>query len=139
MFEQSWLCRFRFVFRVICSLSRPDLEHVCSGRYLNPLSFQHEILLALCGFLFPRISPLIFVRSTLQANASDALSSTCLDGRIDRSRSLHCHCTLQSRARDSIYPRLKTGVKGQGRGGSASLLPDQGLRACCRMWTTRGK
>jgi hypothetical protein len=34
--------------------------------------------------------------SPLQASGSDALSSIWLDGRIDRTRSLHCHCRTVS-------------------------------------------
>jgi hypothetical protein len=137
-FNQSWIWRFRFEFRVICSFLRILFELVCLARYLHPLSRQQNTKSFFFCVVFsilehPRSSLSV---PSLQASVSVAISLPCLGGgsKAVTSLSLHHSTSCQRFNR----PRSQDKCEKAGKGG-ASLLLAGGPFAYCWMWTTWGK
>jgi hypothetical protein len=99
-----------------------------TSRCLHPLSLEHQLILPLCGILYPRTYPLIFVRSASSSECIRCALFNLLGWQIEAG-----HFTVI--AHFGVVP---TRCERAGKGGSASLLPDRGLFACCGMWTTWG-
>jgi hypothetical protein len=134
MFDPSFPCWLCFEFRVICSLLDNLLELVCSGWYLHPLSLQHEVILSLCGLLYSRTFAFISVRSTPSSKSVPCAHFNFLGWPIDAGHFTVLHASGSCRSFNP--PKTQDRCERAEKGGSASLLSDRALFACCWMWTT---
>jgi hypothetical protein len=95
-------------------------------------STKYEIILPVCGLLYPRTSPFIFVRSTSSGKCIRCALFNLL-GRSNRSKPVTSLSLHPSESCPPFNPpKTQDRCERAGKGGKVSLLPDRGPFACCR-------